>query len=169
MKNKILEYFFTISNIIFFIGIVVSSILIIQDAKKIILEQPNGYVINPLFFLPYVICLFISIILLIMFMFHKQNYFKLIKIHVKHTWIYLHYLSCLVILLNFIFASLMFIFAPSLTVDIFKSYYLYILIAVVILFSLISTGLNSYSKIRIKIGLAIRRSQGKQENVEDKK
>lgn len=85
MKNKILEYFFTISNIIFFIGIVVSSILIIQDAKKIILEQPNGYVINPLFFLPYIICLFISIVLLIIFMFYKQNYFKLIKIHVKHT------------------------------------------------------------------------------------
>lgn len=63
----------------------------------------------------------------------------------------------------------MFIFAPSLTANIIKSYYLYILIAFVILFSLISTGVNSYSKIRIKIELAIRRSQGKEENVENKK
>lgn len=169
MRNKLIEYFFTIANMLFFIGIIASSILIINDAKKVELPQPNGFVINPLFYLPYIICLFLSIVLLVTFIILKNNYFKLIRMHVKHTWFYLHYLSCLLILLNFIFASLMFIFAPSLNAYQLKTFYFYILIAIVILISLISTGINSYSKIKIKIELAIRRTKGKEELNEPKK
>lgn len=163
MKNKIFEYFFTLSNVLLFLGVVITSILIIKEAQKYESTPPSGFAIPATFYIPYMIFALISLTLLIVFAILKENYFKLIRMHISHKYIFIHYVSLVLVGITILTATLMLGFAPTLDVKFISNTYLFITIAIVAILSLIPTGLNSYSKLKIKVELAIRRTKGVQE------
>lgn len=163
MKNKIFEYFFTLSNVLLFLGVVITSILIIKEAQKYEVTPDSGFTTPATFYLPYMIFAVISLILLIVFAILKENYFKLIRMHISHKYIFIHYVSLALVGITILTATLMLGFAPSLDVKFISKSYLFITIAIVAILSLIPTGLNAYSKLKIKVELAIRRTKGVQE------
>lgn len=164
MKNKIIDYFFTIANGLFFLGIIISSILLIKDARQFI-NSINGYDAKIYsLFAPFISLLIISFSLIVAYMIIKNNYFKLIKMHINKQWIWLHYFSCFLMLLAYIFASLIFTCCSLVKPIDLVNWYFYVAISISALLTLIAVGINSYSKIKIKIELAIRRTKGKEEN-----
>lgn len=169
MKNKIIDYFFTIANGLFFLGIVISSILIINDAKEFI-DSPLGYDGKKYtLFIPFIVLLLISFSLIISFMIIKNNYFKLIKMHINKKWIWIHYLSCFFMLMAYIFASLIFTCCSLIKPTYLVNWYFYVAISISALLTLIAIAFNSYSKLKIKIELAIRRTKGNDEIEKDNK
>lgn len=167
MKNKIIDYFFTIANSLFFLGIVVSSILLIKDSRNFI-DSINGYdAKNYSLFAPYISLLILSFLFIVAYMIVKNNYFKLIKMHVSKNLIWLHYLSCFLVLIAYIFASLIFSCCSLISPKDLSNWYFYVAISISALLTLIAIGINSYSKIKIKIELAIRRTKGREETEKD--
>lgn len=168
MKNKIIDYFFTVANCLFFLGIVISSILLIKDARLFI-DSLNGYDgKNYSLFAPYIALLVASFLLIVLYLIIKNNYFKLIRMHINKNWIWLHYFSCFLLLISYIFASTMFSCCSLIDPKDLSNWYFYVTISISALLTLIAIGINAYSKIKIKIELAIRRTKGKEETLIDK-
>lgn len=154
--NKFENIFFTLAWILFILGILISSILMINFSKLTSGSGESNWM-SPLFMLPIAISVFIGDILLFFYLFFKYRYFVLIKMHVQKKWIYLTYISVAIIVFNQILAIIMGICAYLLTSHAVESYYMYVLIAISMLINMIAVVINSISKFMIKVDITIKR------------
>lgn len=161
MRIKLIDYLFTLSNVLFILGIVISTILIINDVNK----NPSSasYHLDFIYYLPFIIFLIMSFIACLTYLILKYKYFQLIKMHVSSKFILLNYISVSVLLLCWIFSALVFIFLYSFIEFSQIKMTLIILIVFSLILTLVDVGINSYSKIKIQIELAIRRTKGIEE------
>ena len=97
MRIKLIDYLFTLSNVLFILGIVISTILIINDVNK----NPSSvsYHLDFIYYLPFIIFLIMSFIACLTYLILKYKYFQLIKMHVSSKFILLNYISVSVLLL----------------------------------------------------------------------
>lgn len=151
--KKILDYFHLMGSILFVIGIVVTVVLLLNKNKTTDINVPNLW----LLYLPNLIFSIISICLIFVYFWNKNNYFKLIKMHTNIKWLWYSYASALVVAVGITVTLILFWLANFISQEDQTKWYFYLVIAIAIFFMLISSGLESYSKFRISIDIARRR------------
>lgn len=162
MKDKVIDYFFTVATALFFLGIVISSGLFINDASTNV-NSNIEYRINFVYMIPFIVAIVLSSIFVLIYIFNKNNYFKLIRTHIENKIFHYHYFGLSFLLLNFILMTIMIICCQFLKPGQIKFYFIGV-IAVCSITNLIAIGLCSYSKFRIKVELAKKRIADKKEN-----
>lgn len=153
MKNKILNYSLLVGNVLYTIGLVLTSVLIIKSNKSLQSESAN----LTLLFLPSIICTFFSIILFCLYFYNKRNYFLLVKMHINSKWIFFHYIGGLLLSLGILITAILMWISNLISIDAQNKWYFYFVIALNILFLIISYGIDAYSKFRISIDIARRK------------
>lgn len=169
IKNKIVDYFFMIANALFMLGIVITSILVINDINQNYLESRGFDRVKLAHLSAFIVCTIISFTFIMVFLWSKYNYFKLIKMHITTKYIWMHYFASSILLSLYVLATLFFILCPLVDIKTLTSFYFYVGIAIFGILGLFAIGLNSYSNIKIKIELAIRRTKGKDDDKEGNK
>lgn len=157
MKNKILNSLLLVGNVLYTIGLVLTSVLIIKSNKSFQSESAN----LTLLFLPSIICTFFSIILFCLYFYNKRNYFLLVKMHINSKWIFFHYIGGLLLSLGILVTAILMWISNIISIDAQNTWYFYFVIALNILFLIISYGIDAYSKFRISVDIA-RRKMGEE-------
>lgn len=153
MKNKIFNSLLLVGNVLYTIGLVLTSVLIIKSNKSLQSESVN----LTLLFLPSIICTFFSIILFCLYFYSKRNYFILVKMHINSKWIFFHYVSGLLLSLGILITAILMWISNIMSIYAQNTWYFYFIIALNILFLVTSYGIDAYSKFRISIDIARRK------------
>ncbi|EGZ31119.1 hypothetical protein [Malacoplasma iowae] len=155
-ETKFENIFFTLAWILFIIGIIVSSILMINFSKLTSGSGESNWM-SPLFMLPIGISTVLCDVLLFVYLFFKRKYFVLIKMHVQKKWMYLTYVAVAVLVFNQVVVIIMGICAYFLNLRAIENYYMYVLIAISMLINMVAVILNTISKFMIKVDITIKR------------
>ncbi|MEG0879632.1 MAG: hypothetical protein RSE95_03160 [Malacoplasma sp.] len=153
MKNKIFNSFLLVGNVIYTIGLVLTSVLIIRSNKSSDIQNVNV----TLLFLPSIICTFLSIILFCLYFYNKRIHFILIKMHINSKWIFLHYLSGLLLCFGILITAILMWTSNLVSMEMQNQWYFYFVIGLNILFLMISYGIDAYSNFRVSIDIARRK------------
>ncbi|MDE5949616.1 MAG: hypothetical protein K2J02_00470 [Malacoplasma sp.] len=157
MRNNILNHLLQIANVSFIFGIVLTTILV---------SQSENIEFNwPVLYIPCIIFLIISLGIATAFAIFKKNYFILVGMHISKKSITLYKWSVYMLFIN-IFIAIVMLFLGSFlllvnsstkSVDFFRNGYLYIVIALEMVLTLIDVAIDALSKLKTKVDLSIKR------------
>lgn len=159
MRIKIINHLLLFANILFIFGLVISIILINKTPSEIL---GNKVIIN---YIPFIVFMLLSLTCATLFAYFRKNYFILIKSHLSKRSITLFKSSVFLLFANLIicivmlFAGLAFFANENLKeINFFKNVYLYIILGIEMLLTMVDVGVDSIAKLKVKVDLAIKRS-----------
>lgn len=157
MKNsKWIDFIYTAAWIIFFLGVLISTILITDYAKTF----PKGattFIIDVTLFVPIIVCPIVSYVLLFLFFFYKKQYLTLIRMHIKKKWIFYMYTSLYLTAFYEILGVILFFITVYLKPEDIASFYLYVVLAILMLINIVAVTFMTISKFMMKVDLAVKR------------
>lgn len=167
MRNKIINHLLLFANVLFILGIVITTIIInkinvgtfldslaVDDRNKILKS-----------FLPFIFCMILSLVSAGFFGHFRKEYFILIKQHITKKTENLYKASVFMLFFNILLAIIM-LFSSILIWNtdnindfyFFKNVYLYILLGIEMFLTLIDVCIDSIAKLKIKVDLAYKRT-----------
>lgn len=159
MRIKFINHLLLIANILFILGIVITTILVNNTPNY---DQASRVLFN---YIPFIVLLLLSLVSATIFAHFRKEYFILIKSHLSEKSIRLFKASVFMLFFNLIVAIAMlflglcfFININEQNTNFFKNVYLYIVLGIEMFLTLVDVGIDAIAKLKVKVDLALKRS-----------
>lgn len=158
-NNRLLQ----ISNFIFIFFMVISIILITNNFKNIVEQNYINNKKNIIYsYIPFIIGIFLSLITASFFVYYKKKYFELIFSHITTKTIFLFKSSIFLLFFNILLAIILMFFPlfflkTNASFKFYLNYYIFIVLAIMMLLTLVDILVDSVSILKIKVDLANKR------------